>query len=154
MIDNAGYKINYYFGWLKKLKAGTEVFKNTKVEVEDVDSVLGCSNLIKARVLKKIGYFKTVYELYFEETDFNVRAGRNGFRVVIVRGAKVWHKCASTMDRYIFRRAFLLLRNLFIFEVLNARFKHLIVFIPYYFLAHVPYFLIRGTAYGLWNKRK
>ena len=143
-VDHAGYKINFWIGWLKKLKYGEEIFKDPQVRTEDVDSVLGCSNLVKTSVFKKIGHFRSIYELYFEETDFNVRAQREGFRIVIVRDARVWHKQASTMDKFIFRRAFLLLRNLLVFEFLNAGFKRLIVFIPYYFLVHVPYFLIRG----------
>lgn len=144
VIDHAGYKINFWIGWMKKLKYGKEIFSRPSAKVEDVDSVLGCSNLVKTSVFKKIGTLMPIYGLYFEETDFNTRARQKGFRVVIVKEAKVWHKGASTMDKFIFRRAYLLLRNLFLFELLNAGFVHLLVFIPYYFLVHVPYFLIRG----------
>lgn len=148
-IDNVGYKINFWIGKLKKLKYGRDIFENCEDKITDVDSILGCSNLIRTSVFKKVGSFQTIYKLYFEETDFNVRARQNGFRVVVVKDAKVWHKNASTMNRFIFRRAYLLLRNLFIFELLNARLKHLLVFIPYYFLIHFPYFLIYGSVYGL-----
>jgi len=61
------------------------------------------------------------------------------------------------MDKFLFRRAYLLLRNLLIFEILNAKLKHLNVFIPYYFLVHIPYFLIHGTLYGAkvkWMNKK
>ena len=95
-----------------------------------------------------------IYELYFEETDFNVRAKQNGFRIVVVKEAKVWHKEASTMNKFIFRRAYLLLRNVFLFELFNAKSKHLLVFIPYYFLIHLPYFIIRGSIYGTKVKLK
>ncbi len=148
-IDNAGYKINFWTGRLKKLKFGRDVFNNHGDKVTDVDSQLGCSNLIRTSVFKKVGSFQTIYKLYFEETDFNVRARQNGFRVVVVKDAKVWHKNASTMNRDIFRRAYLLLRNLFLFELLNARLKHLLVFIPFYFFVHLPYFLIYGSIYGM-----
>ncbi|MFC1658836.1 glycosyltransferase family 2 protein, partial [Candidatus Omnitrophota bacterium] len=102
----------------------------------------------------RIGLYRKIYELYFEETDFNVRAKQAGFRVVVVKQARVWHKKASTMDRLILRRAYLLLRNLFIFELLNAKIRHLLVFIPYYFLIHLPYFLIRGSVYTIGAKLK
>ena len=147
-IDNVGYKINFWIGKLKKLKYGRDIFKNSEEKIAEVDSILGCSNLIRTSVFKKIGSFQSIYKLYFEETDINVRAKQNGFRVVVVKDAKVWHKNASTMNRFIFRRAYLLLRNLFLFELLNARLKHLLVFIPYYFLVHLPYFIIRGSIYG------
>ena len=101
-----------------------------------------------------VGNFQAIYNLYFEETDFNVRAKKKGFRVVVVKDAKVWHKTASTMNKFILRRAYLLLRNLFLFELFNAQLKHLLVFIPYYFVIHLPYFLFYGSIYGLKIKFK
>lgn len=149
VIDNVGYKINFWIGRLKKLKYGRDIFEDNEDKIADIDSILGCSNLIRTSVFKKVGLLQTIYELYFEETDFNVRVRQNGFRVVVVKGAKVWHKNASTMDKFILRRAYLLLRNLFLFELLNAELKYLLVFIPYYFLIHLPCFIIRGSIYGL-----
>lgn len=151
-VENAGYKINFWIGWLKRLKLGVDVLQDS--DVSDVDSVMGCSNLVKAPVFKKIGFLRPVYGVYFEETDFNVRAARAGFRVVIVRAARVWHRNASTMNKFLFRRAYLLLRNLFLFELYNARPLHLAVFFPYYFLVHLPYFLLRGSMYGFRMKLK
>lgn len=149
MVNNTGYDINFWTGRLKKLRYGKDVFTDPGTSIEDVDTILGCSNLIRTSVFKKIGQLRAAYELYFEETDFNIRAKRSGFRIVVAKEAKVWHKEASTMNKFIFRRAYLLLRNLLIFELHNAEWKHLLVFIPYYFLMHLPYFLIRGTIYGL-----
>ncbi len=148
VIDHSGYKINFWTGKLKKLKYGQDIFCNSNEKIADVDSILGCSNLIMTSVFKKVGSFQTIYQLYFEETAFNVMVRQNGFRVVVVKDAKVWHKNASTMNRFIFRRAYLLLRNLLIFELLNAKLKHLLVFIPYYFFIHLPYFVIYGIIYG------
>ena len=148
-IDNVGYKINFWIGRLKKLKFGRDVFQNYNDTYAEVDSQLGCSTLIKSTVFKMVGNFQAIYNLYFEETDFNIRARKKGFRVVVVKDAKVWHKTASTMNKFILRRAYLLVRNLLLFELLNAKTKHLLVFIPYYFLIHLPYFLICGSIYGL-----
>jgi len=148
-IDNIGYSINFWTGRFKKLKYGQDVFKNHNERIADVDSILGCSNLIKTTVFKKVGLLRPLYELYFEETDFNTRVRRKNLRVVVVKEAKVLHKNASTMNKFIFRRAYLLLRNLFLFELFNAKPKQLFVFIPYYFLVHIPYFFLRGSLYGL-----
>ncbi|MGD9347757.1 MAG: glycosyltransferase family 2 protein, partial [Candidatus Aminicenantes bacterium] len=155
-IDNAGYKINFWTGRLKKLKYQEDVFPDGPSNMRDVESNLGCANIIKTSLIRKIGMFRSIYNIYFEETDFNVRTRRSGRRVVIARKAKVWHKTAATMDKFLFRRAYLLLRNLFIFEILNARLGHLMVFIPYYFLIHIPYFIIHGSYYGLkvkWDRK-
>jgi GT2 family glycosyltransferase len=147
-IDNIGYKINFWIGKLKKLKYEEDIFLDTQSQISDVDSNLGCSNIIKTSLFQKIGMFRPIYRIYFEETDFNVRARRSGFRVVVARKAKVWHKTAATMDKFLFRRAYFLLRNLLIFEILNARIKHLLVFIPYFIFIHIPHFLISGAFYG------
>ena len=153
-IDNVGYKVNYWFGQLKKLRCNRDIFTNPSDQMSEITTILGCSNLIKTSVFRKIGLFRSIYKLYFEETDFNIRAKGKGFRIVVVKGAKVWHKNASTMNRYIFRRAYLLLRNIFLFELFNAELKHLLVFIPYYFLIHIPYFLVFGSAYAVKVKLK
>jgi len=152
-IDNIGYKINFWIGKLKKLKYKEDIFPDPPSQMSDVDSNQGCSNIIKTSLFQTIGMFRPIYNIYFEETDFNVRARRSGFRVVIARKAKVWHKTAATMDKFLFRRAYFLLRNLLIFEILNAKLKHLIVFIPYFIFIHIPYFLIFGTFYGTKVKR-
>lgn len=146
-IDNIGYSINFWTGRFKKLKYGQDVFKNHNERIADVDSILGCSNLIKTTVFKKVGLLRPIYELYFEETDFNTRVRRKNLRVVVVKEAKVLHKNASTMNKFIFRRAYLLLRNLFLFELFNAKPKQLFIFIPYYFLVHIPYFFLWGSLY-------
>ncbi len=147
-VDHAGYSISFWTGRLKALEHGRDVFANDGDTTASVDSVLGCSNLIKTSALKKVGRFQTIYEIYFEETDFNVRAKRAGFDVIVAKDAKVVHVGSATMNKFILRRAWLLLRNLFLFEMLNARPIHLLAFIPYFFLIHVPYFLVRGTVYA------
>ncbi len=148
-IDNCGYRIDFWTGRLNKLKHGVDIFRDQNRALEDVESNMGCSNLVKSEVFRKVGQFNPIYEIYFEETDFNVRARKHGFRVVVVREAGVLHKVAATMNKFIFRRAYLLLRNLFLFQMRNAGFRHMLVFIPYYFLIHIPYFFIYGSVYGI-----
>jgi len=153
-IENSGYKISYWTGRLKKLRFGVNVFQTPTFRMSDVDSNMGCANLIKTPVFKKVGFFNPIYGIYFEETDFNVRARKHGYRITLVRDAKVWHRTASTMNQFLVRRAFLLLRNLFIFESLHAKPYHMLIFIPYYFFIHLPYFLIYGYFYACQIKYK
>jgi GT2 family glycosyltransferase len=148
-VSNAGYSIDFWTGRMKRLRSRHHVFVNHEDTACDVDSVLGCSTLIKASVFPRIGLYKPIYNIYFEETDFNVRARRACFRVVIVKKAKVLHKDAATMDRHLLWRAWLLLRNLFLFECMNAGRVQLLVFLAYYFLVHLPQFVVRGSLYAL-----
>ncbi|MBN1567301.1 MAG: glycosyltransferase family 2 protein [Acidobacteria bacterium] len=147
-IDHSGYKINLWIGRLRKLRYGTDVFANG-AETADVDSILGCSNLIRADAWKEIGPLDPAYDLYFEETDFNTRARSHGWRIVLVKEARVRHRRSATMNLFIRRRAWLLLRNLYIFQYRNAQRRQLLLFTPYYFLIHVPWFMIRGLYYIL-----
>jgi GT2 family glycosyltransferase len=153
-VENAGYRINYWTGRLKKLRLEIDVFPSKTINVRDVDSNMGCANLIKTSVFQQIGLFNPIYEIYFEETDFNVRARKGGYRVVVVRDAKVVHKTASTMNRHLLRRALLLLRNLCIFELYHAKPLQLLVFFPYFLFVHIPSFLVRGGFFAYKLKRQ
>lgn len=62
----------------------------------DVDYVSGCALMVKRGVLEKAGLLDERYFLYYEETDFCIRARNKGFRVLYVPEAKLWHKVSST----------------------------------------------------------
>ena len=153
-IDNSGYRIDYWTGRLIKLHFGEDIFQNQDMETASVETNLGCANLIRSEVFDKVGLFAPVYEIYFEETDFNVRVGREGFQVILARGARVIHKHAATMNKHLLRRARFLLRNLLIFQLKHASARHLVVFLPYYFLIHIPYFFLYGSLYAVREKMK
>ena len=153
-IVNVGYDVDLWTGRLRKRRMERDIFTDSRHEHADVDSVLGCSNLIKTEVVEWIGRFREIYGLYFEDTDFNVRARAGGYRVVVVRQARVLHRGSSTMNRFILLRAWLLLRNLLLFEWYNAGPVRLAVFLPYFALVHLPWFLLRGCIYAAQVKVK
>ena len=151
-VTNAGYHINFWTGQMRSLIPGRDIFVESESCLEEVMTVLGCAILIRAKLFHEVGLFNPVYEMYFEETDFNVRVRRRGHKVFLVRDAVVYHRNAGTMDRHLFRRAWLLLRNLFIFEWLHASRAQLFIFVPYFLLIHLPGFLLRGGRYALQMK--
>jgi GT2 family glycosyltransferase len=59
--------------------------------VRSVDYVTGASMLVRREVFEHIGLLPERYFLYFEETDFNVRARTAGGRVMIDSGARLLH---------------------------------------------------------------
>ena len=147
-VTNVGYHINFWTGQMRILVPGRDIFVKSESCQEEVMSVLGCAMLIRTNMFHEVGLFNPVYGLYFEETDFNVRVRRKGNKVFLVKDAVVYHRNAGTMDRYLFRRAWLLLRNLFIFEWLHASRAQLLFFVPYFLLIHLPRFLARGVRYA------
>ncbi|MBN3039150.1 MAG: glycosyltransferase family 2 protein [Candidatus Omnitrophica bacterium] len=65
--------------------------------IVDEDYQTGCALMIKREVIEKIGMFDPAYFAYFEDADLCLRARAQGYRVVCVRGAKIWHKISKSI---------------------------------------------------------
>ncbi|WP_298818602.1 glycosyltransferase family 2 protein [Chloroflexus sp.] len=57
-----------------------------------VDFVTGCAMLIRVDALATVGLFDERFFMYFEETEWCVRASRAGYHCYFTPAAKVWHK--------------------------------------------------------------
>jgi GT2 family glycosyltransferase len=64
-------------------------------EMRLVDFVPGAAMLVRRRVFEDIGLLPEEWFLYFEETDFCVRATRAGWKVAVDTGARVVHRFAA-----------------------------------------------------------
>lgn len=62
----------------------------------EVEYVSGSAFLIKTEVIKKIGLMDESYFLYFEESDWTLRAKATGFKSLYVPTARVWHKVSKS----------------------------------------------------------
>ncbi len=62
----------------------------------DVDYVSGCALMASRAVFETIGALDPSYTAYFEDTDFCMRARRNGFRVRYAPAAIVWHRISTS----------------------------------------------------------
>jgi GT2 family glycosyltransferase len=51
----------------------------------------GCAMLVRKEVFKKIGLFDERFFLYYEDTDFSLRAQKSGFKLLIVPNAHIRH---------------------------------------------------------------
>lgn len=148
-IEQAGFRVSHWTGRHVYLKVGIDLFRNDKDNIADVDSAYGCANLVRRVAYERAGGFDPRFNLYFEETDFNVRVRRHGFRVVVVKDARVFHREGGTMNQFIVRRAWLLLRNLVRFQWKHASPLQYAVFVPYFLLLHLPYFVVWGSVYAV-----
>lgn len=61
-----------------------------------VDYVTGAAMLVRREVFSDVGLLPTDYFLYFEETDFNVRAQRAGWEILVDSRARMAHDKRST----------------------------------------------------------
>ncbi|MCK4891256.1 MAG: glycosyltransferase family 2 protein, partial [Candidatus Pacebacteria bacterium] len=91
----AGGKVN----WLKN--KGThigldEIDKGQYDKINDVGYLTGCCLLIKREVIEQIGALKEDYFLYYEDTDFSLRARNIGYKCVYVPESKIYHKISRS----------------------------------------------------------
>ncbi|MFT3982346.1 MAG: glycosyltransferase family 2 protein [Lachnospiraceae bacterium] len=64
--------------------------------VREIDFLNGCCMLVKNTIFNRIGKFDEKFFLYFEDTDFGLRAQEAGKRILYVPDAKMWHKVSSS----------------------------------------------------------
>lgn len=110
-----GSKILYYYnkkliqnigGWLnfKTFILGNG-FGNNAIDDGQYDKAIepdyinGASMLIKRDVLEKNGLFDEKYFLYWEETDYCIRAKKRGFKMLYCPLARVYHKDGATTKK-------------------------------------------------------
>jgi GT2 family glycosyltransferase len=58
----------------------------------DVHWISGCAILVRRAVIEQVGTIDPRYFYFWEETEWCIRAGRAGWRVVHVPDAHLWHK--------------------------------------------------------------
>lgn len=67
--------------------------------VTPVDIANGCCMIIKAEVLRQVGFFDEQFFIVHEESDLCLRAKRAGWGVVVLGRTLVWHKGSSAFER-------------------------------------------------------
>ena len=63
----------------------------------ETDYVTSCCLLARTALFKELGGIDPFYFIYFDETDFCLRAARAGYAVVYVPSARLWHKISRSM---------------------------------------------------------
>ncbi|MBF4474379.1 glycosyltransferase family 2 protein [Methanobacterium formicicum] len=94
-IWSAGCKISWKLS--RGIHIGSNEFDkgqyNAKKEVEYVS---GSAFLIKTEVIQRIGLMDEEYFLYFEESDWTLKANHKGYKSLYVPQAKIWHKVSQS----------------------------------------------------------
>jgi len=117
---------------------GWEITKESKDRKNtfEVDHIMGCFMLIKRSVINKIGLVDEIYNPYLlEETDYCLRAKKNGFKIVSVPSVEVIHQKSKTISQQPnIEKIFVRFKNDLIFsrrhfELKNKLFR-LFVYLP------------------------
>lgn len=91
-IQFAGGHIDWAGGVVvESIGRGRPLSSRPHRDAYEVDYVAGTSMLVRRRVFDDVGLLPEHYFLYFEETDFQVAAARQGWKSVLNPLARVWH---------------------------------------------------------------
>ena len=149
----AGGAINYWWGHLYHVGYMEEDVGKYDV-IRDVDSITGCAMLIKRKVLEEIGLLCEDMFLYFEDTDFCVRAYKKGYRLVYVPTSVIWHKVSRTTSKIKGLQFYYNIRNWLIFMRRHASPLQLAVFLPFYAIRYMGYNVIVAILTGNFSEAK
>jgi GT2 family glycosyltransferase len=76
-----------------------------------VGSVSGCSMLVGAKTIAKVGMMNEEYFLYWEDTEWCARAQEHGRNVLFTPASLVWHKVSSSAEMGSFSQFYYFTRN-------------------------------------------
>lgn len=65
-------------------------------QIQEVDFVTGCALLVRCSMLETVGLLDERFGMYFEETEWCVRAARQGRRIIYTPHGHVYHKVQPT----------------------------------------------------------
>jgi GT2 family glycosyltransferase len=117
-IWSAGGEINWKHGTTRMIGLDEEDKGQFGLSPLPVDFVTGCALMARRDVWEKAGLLDDNFFMYYEETEWCVRARRAGCQIAYVPMAMMWHKI-STQQRaasprtyyYMTRNRLLFLRN-------------------------------------------
>lgn len=107
------------------------------------DYIPGCCIMVRAKELPKIGLIPTPYFMFYEETEWCIKARKQGYLSAGCVNAKIWHKESAAMQGNSEFKKHFLMYNRILFEKRNASATEYFVFCIYYLF---QWFFRRVTA--------
>jgi GT2 family glycosyltransferase len=90
VIQSAGGMLGPY--WLSLHLSKDQRDQGQYCDPHAVEWISGCAILVRREVIEQVGMIDDRFFIYWEETEWCLRAGRAGWRIVHVPMAKIWHK--------------------------------------------------------------
>lgn len=90
VIQSAGGRLGPY--WISSHFGQNEGDCRQFVEPHPVEWISGCAILVRRAVIEQVGVLDARFFIYWEETDWCMRAAKAGWRIVQVPTARLWHK--------------------------------------------------------------
>lgn len=142
IIQAMGANINLYSG-LTQGKYKNYKYSDIPKRNILVDYLGGACFICRREVFEKIGLIPENYFLFFEETEFCYKAGKEGYKLICLYDSRIYHKGSSTISKYSGLSYYFLNRNRVVFIKRNANFFQKIIFSIYIFIEAVGRIIIR-----------
>ena len=84
------------------------------------DYVTGAALLVSREVIEQIGLIPEEYFLYYEDTEWNIRAHRAGYASVTVPASIIWHKESRSTKKFSYNYLYYLTRNGYFLAMRNG----------------------------------
>jgi hypothetical protein len=94
-----GSTVDWSKGLVQRLHVGESVTAWRAAEPFEVDVAAGAAMLVRRDVFERVGLLDEAFYLYFEETDWCLRARRSGYRILAVPSSVVWHRVSATLGQ-------------------------------------------------------
>ena len=150
IIQAMGANINLCTGLAMGRYKGKK-FNEVKEESLQVDYLGGACFIFKKSVVDKIGLIPENYFLFYEETEFCLKAERAGFDLFCLSSSRVYHKRSATISKFKGLSYFFLNKNRIVFMRRNANFLQKLIFAMYIIIETFGRMLIRGESYKLFK---
>jgi GT2 family glycosyltransferase len=148
VIQAMGANINLYTGLTQGKFKGTKYEEKEKENIF-VDYLGGACFVAKSEVFHKIGLIPENYFLFFEETEFCLKATRAGYKLLCVYDSRIYHKGSSTISKYSGLSYYFLNRNRVIFIRRNANIFQKFIFSIYIFIEALGRIILRREPIAL-----
>ena len=142
IVQSTGFIVNYNTARTPHINAGKRVKDVIHDQPLPCDVVCGACMMVRKEIISKIGMIPEIYFLFYEETEWCVRAKKAGFEIVSIMDAIVYHKGSATIKKTNGISNYYMRRNSVLFERRNASILQNIVFFMF-ITAREVYHLIR-----------
>ena len=113
----------------------------------DIDYAAGCCLLAPTRVFQEVGGLDERYFIYFEETDWNLRARARGYRCRYVPDSRIYHKVSQAMKTGSPISDYYFARNRLLFFLTHAPSRYRLWLIAIYTARSLRFaFTLRGRG--------
>ncbi len=121
-------KDSIYCSWTKinPFTAGPYNFHGFEV-IYNVDYLMGCAMVIKRDVINRVGLIDEGYFLYYEDSDWCARIIRDGYKLMYIPDAIVWHEVSGSVSNSCFKFSYIM-RNRIRFVLKNFDIKYIFLF--------------------------